>query len=80
MQVWSLRQEDTPEKQTATQSIILAWKIPWTKEPAGLQSKTSQRLAHFWATNHMHMAASKAQVSFGAFEAWAFVCGKDVCK
>ena len=69
MQVWSLGQEDSPEKQMATQSIILAWKIPWTEEPGGLQSKISQRLGHFWATNHMHMASNKAQVSFGAFEA-----------
>ena len=34
--VWSLGQEDTPEKGLATHSIILAWRIPWTEEPGGL--------------------------------------------
>ena len=38
MQVGSLFQEDPLEEETATHSNILAWKIPWTKEPGGLQS------------------------------------------
>jgi len=38
MQVQSLGWEDPLEKEMATHSIILAWKIPWTKEPGGLQS------------------------------------------
>ena len=37
MQVWSLGQEDPQEKEMATHSSILAWKIPWTEEPGGLQ-------------------------------------------
>jgi len=37
-QVWSLGQKDPPEKEMATESSILAWKIPWTEEPGGLQS------------------------------------------
>ena len=41
-QVRSLGQEDTLEKGIATHSSILAWKIPWTKEPGGLQSMGSQ--------------------------------------
>ena len=44
--VWSLSQEDPLEKEMATQSSILAWKIPWTEEPGGLQSKESQRVRH----------------------------------
>ena len=36
--VWSLGQEDLLEKEMATHSSILAWKIPWTKEPGGLYS------------------------------------------
>ena len=32
-QVWSLGLEDPPEKEMATQSSILAWKIPWTEKP-----------------------------------------------
>ena len=38
MQVRSLGQEDPPEKEMATYSSILAWRIPWTEEPGGLQS------------------------------------------
>ena len=37
-QVWSLSQEDPLEKGMATHSSILAWRIPWTEEPGGLQS------------------------------------------
>ena len=36
--VWSLGQEDALEEEMTTHSRILAWKIPWTEEPAGLQS------------------------------------------
>ena len=39
---WSLGQEDSLEKQTATQSSIPAWRIPWTEEPGGLWSVASQ--------------------------------------
>jgi len=42
MQVQSLGQEDPLEKDTATHSSILAWEIPWTEEPSGLQSMVSQ--------------------------------------
>ena len=42
--VRSLGQEDTLEKEIATQSSILAWRIPWTEEPGGLQSIGSQRV------------------------------------
>ena len=36
----------------ATHSSILAWKIPWTEEPGGLQSTGSQRVGHNLATEH----------------------------
>ena len=45
-QVPSLGQEDSPEKEMATHSSILAWKIPWMKEPSKLQSMRSQRAGH----------------------------------
>ena len=45
-QVQSLGQEDPPEKGMATQSSILAWRIPWTEEPGGLQSMGLQRVGH----------------------------------
>ena len=38
--------EDPLEKEMATHSIILAWRIPWTKEPGSLQSIKSQRVIH----------------------------------
>ena len=40
--VQSLGQEDPLENEMATHSSILAWKIPWTEEPGGLQSMESQ--------------------------------------
>ena len=43
MQVQSLGQEDPLEKEMATHSSILAWRIPWTEEPGGLQSMGFQR-------------------------------------
>ena len=43
-QVQSLGQEDLLEKEMATHSSILAWKIPWMEEPAGLQSMGWQRV------------------------------------
>ena len=49
--VWSLDQEDSLEKGTATHSSIFAWRIPWTEKPGGLQSMGSQRVRHDWATN-----------------------------
>ena len=42
----SLGWEDPLEKGMATHSSILAWKIPWTEEPGGLQSMGSQRVGH----------------------------------
>ena len=41
-QVQSLGQEDPLEKQMTNHSSILAWEIPWTEEPGGLQSMGSQ--------------------------------------
>ena len=44
--VQSLGWEDPLEKEMATHSSILAWKIPWIEEPGGLQSMDSQRVGH----------------------------------
>ena len=44
MWVRSLGQEDPLEEETATHSSVLAWKIPWTEEPGGLQSTGSKEL------------------------------------
>ena len=45
IRVGSLGQEDPLEKAMATHSSLLAWRIPWTEEPGGLQSRGS----HSWA-------------------------------
>ena len=45
-QVLSLGREDPLEKGISTHSSVLAWKIPWTEEPGGLQSTGLQRVSH----------------------------------
>ena len=45
-QVQSLGREDPLEKEMANHPNILAWEIPWTEEPGGLQSTGSQRVGH----------------------------------
>ena len=45
-QVQSLGWEDPLEKEMATHSSILAWRIPWTEKPGGLQSMELQRVRH----------------------------------
>ena len=47
--VQSLGWEDPLEEGMASHSIILAWRIPWTKEPGGLQSMGLQRIGHDWS-------------------------------
>ena len=49
--VQPLGREDLLEKEIATHSSILAWKIPWTEEPGRLQSMGSQRVIHNWVTS-----------------------------
>ena len=46
MWVWSLGREGPLEKEMATHSSILAWEIPWTEEPGGLQSMGLKRVRH----------------------------------
>ena len=61
--VRSLGREDSLEKEMATHSSILAWRIPWTEEPGGLQSMGSQRdrteRLHF----HFHFPEHMVQTS-----------------
>ena len=49
--IWSLGWEDPLEKEMATHSSILAWRIPWMEEPGRPQSMGSQRVKHDWATS-----------------------------
>ena len=51
-----LSQEDPLEKEMTVHSSILAWKIPWTEEPGGLQSMESQELDTTERLNHHQLA------------------------
>ena len=51
-QVRSLGGEDALEKEMATHSSILAWRIPWTEEPGGLQSMESHRMGQDLVTKN----------------------------
>ena len=59
--VWSLGQEGSLEEGVVTHSSILAWRIPWTEEPGGLQSIESQRVGHDW---HIRALSGYFLVSF----------------
>ena len=60
----------------ATQSSILAWKIPWTEEPGRLQSMGSQRVGHNWETSlhslHSHhtLSLEKEMETWSSILAW----------
>ena len=56
--VRSLDQEDTREKEAATHSSILAWEIPWTEEPGGLQFMGLQRVRRDLATKQQQQHTS----------------------
>ena len=55
MQVRSLGREDPLEEDMATHSSALAWRIPWTEEPGGLQSMGSQRVRCNLANKQQHI-------------------------
>ena len=64
-QVQSLGREDPLEKEMATHSRVLAWRIPWTEEPGGLQSIGSQRAGHDLATKqqqHIEIAINTVAI------------------
>ena len=64
-----LGQEDSLEKGMATHSGILAWIIPWTEEPSGLQSMGSQRVRYdcvsntFISSQHWHICLQHTQIN-----------------
>ena len=59
-EVQALGQEDLLEQETATHSSTLAWKIPWTEEPGGLQSMRSQQVRH-WACPELSISLENTQ-------------------
>ena len=60
MRIRALGREDPLEKGMATYSSILAWGIPWTEEPGGLQSIGSQRVGQFSTHAHTWNQTEKA--------------------
>ena len=59
--IWSPGWVNPLEKGMAIHSSILAWRIPWTEKPGGLQSTGSQRVRHDWATNTTAVASIEMQ-------------------
>ena len=68
--VWSLGREDLLEKEMATHSSILAWRIPWTKETGGLQS-TGHKESDTTEWLHFHFSLSSA-FSKTSLNIWKF--------
>ena len=76
MQVWSLGQEDPMEEGILTHSNILAWRIPWTENPGGLQSSPQDRRVgrnwsslartHFWWWNTVDPISPIVSAELGA--------------
>ena len=78
---WSLSQEDPLEEGMATHSNILAWRIPWTEEPGGLQPVSSQRVGHHWndlARRHSRVRALRGvpllEFLYQFLEIYSFIC------
>ena len=61
--VQSLDRDDILEKEMATHSSTLAWKIPWMEDPGGLQSMGSKRVKHDWATSLSYIYVIDCNVS-----------------
>ena len=64
MGVQSLGREDPLEKEMATHSSILAWRIPWSEEPGVLQSMGSQSVGHNLATQQQSQALTLHTTAF----------------
>ena len=62
---WSLDWDNPLEKETATHSSILAWRIPRTEEPGRLQSMGSQRVRHDWSDLAQHWMANGESIACG---------------
>ena len=73
--VWYLCWEDPLEEGLATHSSILAWRIPFTQEPSGLQSIGSQRVGHRWS-NWAHTNAPVMIILGFIWEEVSYSCRK----
>ena len=68
--VWSLGWEDSLEKEMATHSSVLAWRIPGTGETGGLPSMGSHRVRHNWATFTFTSLCVRAK----SLKSWPTLC------
>ena len=71
--VWSLGQEDLLEKEMATHSSILAWKIQWMEKSRGPQFMGSQRVKHDWAANTFTFKEKSKGKCHGKLLNWHFI-------
>ena len=72
-QVQSRGWDDPLEKEMATHSSTLAWKIPWTEEPGRLQFMGSQRVGHEWSSGFSYFLQFKSEFGNKEFMIWATV-------
>ena len=70
--VQSLGREDHLEKELATHSSTLAWKIPWTEDPDRIQSMGSQRAGQDWATSLSLSVFHQAPSTMDEISQWKF--------
>ena len=73
--VWSPSWEDPLEKEMATHCSILAWRIPRTEEPGGLQSMGSPRVGHHWVTNTQRRETETQRATCSRSHDWWVVKG-----
>ena len=64
MQVWLLGWEETLEEGMVTCSSILAWRIPWTEEPDGLESMELRRVGHYRVAEHTRTLHTETRGTF----------------
>ena len=69
-QIRSLGREDLLEKEMATHSSILAWRIPWTEEPGKVQSLGSQRVWHDWSNLVCNIRSTPLPLIFRVPVSW----------
>ena len=72
--VRSLGREDPLEKEMATHSSTLAWRIPWTEEPGRLQSTGLQRVGHDWVTS---LSKWTEMGEFNSDDHYIYYCGQE---
>ena len=67
--IWSLGWKDPLDREMATLSSILAWRILWAEQPHGLQSMGLQRVGHDWMTKHQHTHQIQDELSHPPYRA-----------